>query len=355
MRTSHYLVCLLMVIGIWRPAWSQSIYAGGNGDGFAAGSVAQPDNVLLNIYSGGVADGFSFASVAQPDNVLFDIYKGGIGDGFAFGSFAQPDNVLFDIYKGGTDDGFAFASFAQPDNVLFDIYKGGTDDGFAFSGFAQPDNVLYDIYKGGIADGFAFGSLGSLGGEIPLPIELLSFEARYLSPLVYVRWQTASELNNDHFVLEKSRNSVDFLPIYKVNGAGTTRYKQTYSFSDESPFNGINYYRLQQVDMDQHVTYSEVISVLAGGNSPSALYVIPNPSDAGASVSLWISGVGEGTPAQVTIINMMGQTVGAFAAEINSENRININRTLLPEMMSGVYVVTVKVNGNHFTARWAIR
>lgn len=328
---SGYLIALLIILGFRTPVHSQSIYAGGNGDGFSVNSFAQPDNILFNIYAGGNSDGFSFASVAQ------------------------PDNILFDIYKGGTDDGFAFNSFAQADNVLFDIYKGGIDDGFAFNSFAQADNVLFDIYKGGIADGFAFGSLGFMGGEIPLPIELMSFVARYQSPLVYIRWQTASELNNDYFVLEKSYNGVDFTPIYKVTGAGTTHHTHTYSFSDERPFDGMNYYRLQQVDLDKNMSYSEVISVLAGEINPTALYVIPNPSDVGTSVSLWVKGVGEGTPAEVAILDMVGKTLASFTTEINKENRINLSPSVLPEMASGVYLVTVKVNGNHFIARWAVK
>lgn len=353
--TTRHIVGLLIFFSCSHSAFSQSIYAGGSGDGFSVSSVAQPDNPLFNIYGGGTSDGFSVASVAQPDNVLFDIYKGGVDDGFAFGSVAQPDNVLFDIYKGGNDDGFAFSSVAQPDNVLFDIYKGGTDDGFAFNSFAQADNVLFDIYKGGVADGFAFGRLGSAGGEIPLPIELLSFEGKYLNTLVYIQWKTASERNNDYFELERSKNSIDFTPLYKVQGAGTTAYTQTYSFTDENPHHGLNYYRLRQVDFDKSLTYSDVISVDAGSNTEHALQVIPNPSDNGSSVMLWLKDAAEGTPAQVVVNNVIGQVVTTFETKIDKDGHIKLSRSLTAELAGGIYVVTVRVNGDQFTARWAVK
>lgn len=336
-------------------SYAQSIYAGGNGDGFSRNSFAQPDNILFNIYGGGNNDGFSFSSFAQPDNVLFDIYKGGSNDGFAFNSFAQADNVLFDIYKGGIEDGFAFNSFAQPDNVLYDIYKGGIEDGFSFSSFAQPDNVLYDIYKGGNSDGFAFNVLGGIGTEVPLPVELVSFVGEFENGNVFLVWKTSSELNNERFILERSVNGIDFIALYAVEGAGTTSVPQEYSYTDQHPISGTNYYRLKQIDFDQAVTYSRIISVEATDQPGPPITIFPNPSDQSDIIQIMLKGIVSGTPAEVSITSASGHSIQLFRTIVDDFNQIRIDPSISSTMAIGVYLVSVKLSNQVLVAKWVVR
>lgn len=131
------------------------------------------------------------------------------------------------------------------------------------------------FYAGGSNDGF---SVTTSAPGIPLPIELLSFTARVESNKVVLDWITASELNNDFFNVQRSRDGLLFENIAQVDGAGTTNQKQYYSLTDELPFEGRSYYRLLQVDFDGSYSFSGVVSALVTeGNENDKVWIYPNP------------------------------------------------------------------------------
>lgn len=94
-----------------------------------------------------------------------------------------------------------------------------------------------------------------------LPIELLSFKACFKNPEVDLLWETASELNNDYFSLEKSSDGKNFFVFANIPGRGTSSVLSQYSFLDEKPFLGNNFYRLKQTDYDGTFSYSDIIVV----------------------------------------------------------------------------------------------
>jgi len=85
-----------------------------------------------------------------------------------------------------------------------------------------------------------------------LPVELISFNAKAEDKSVRLDWITASEINNSHYMIEKSSDGKLFERIGIVDGKGTTSLISTYTFNDTKPFTGINYYRLVQYDYDGH-------------------------------------------------------------------------------------------------------
>lgn len=100
---------------------------------------------------------------------------------------------------------------------------------------------------------------------LPLPVELVSFTARKQQQATALNWETASELDNEKFQVERSTNGMDFRVIGEVMGHGTTHLPQNYNFLDRSPAAGINYYRLKQIDFDGQFEYSKVVSVEFSG------------------------------------------------------------------------------------------
>ncbi len=94
-----------------------------------------------------------------------------------------------------------------------------------------------------------------------VPVELLSFEGRYQNDKVELEWTTASELNNDHFVVERSEDGVKFEAIGKVQGAGNSISLLRYTYTDENISATQYYYRLKQVDTDGAYEYSNIIAV----------------------------------------------------------------------------------------------
>jgi len=109
-----------------------------------------------------------------------------------------------------------------------------------------------------------------------LPVVLTSFTAMTSEKTVQINWSTASEINNEKFIVETSNIGEVFQPLGEVAGAGTTTEPQNYSFTHHTPSAGINYYRLKQVDFDGTFEYSKVIAIEAAGSQD--IFAFPNPA-----------------------------------------------------------------------------
>ncbi len=127
----------------------------------------------------------------------------------------------------------------------------GTDNG------ANANESLRDDDGDGI-----FGLAVSNAGV--LPIDLFAFTASRKADAVLLSFSTATETNNAYFSIERSQDGSRFEAIGKVTGAGTSTVKQDYTFTDERPLKGTNFYRLKQVDFDGQFSYSPVVSVNIG-------------------------------------------------------------------------------------------
>lgn len=100
-------------------------------------------------------------------------------------------------------------------------------------------------------DGCAFATTVSVTDCNPLPVELIEFEGEAAGTENQLRWITASELNNDYFLLERSIDAETWKLIAQVDGAGVSTETHNYGFGDKEFRKGaINYYRLTQVDLN---------------------------------------------------------------------------------------------------------
>ncbi|MEM1321999.1 MAG: T9SS type A sorting domain-containing protein [Bacteroidota bacterium] len=122
------------------------------------------------------------------------------------------------------------------------------------------------------------GGVGVSGGtvnNVVLPVELVKFNAKKLnSTTVVLTWETSMEVDNSHFVLERSTDGVEFTPFAMVYGKGANY--NSYKELDHSPFYGTNYYRLRQVDLDGSYELFNVVAVEM--NQRTSVLVYPNPT-----------------------------------------------------------------------------
>ena len=109
-----------------------------------------------------------------------------------------------------------------------------------------------------------------------LPITLVSFEGKTTGSTITLEWSTATELNFEKFVVERSGSGEDFTEIGTVAGHGTSNQGIDYSFEDEMPATGKNYYRLRSVDFDGKFENSRIIRVEFNA-SAEKLRLYPNP------------------------------------------------------------------------------
>jgi len=94
-----------------------------------------------------------------------------------------------------------------------------------------------------------------------LPVELEIFEGYNKGKINYINWVTATEINNDYFTLERSRDAKVWKEVANISGNGNSNTPIAYEFKDDSYNNGTNYYRLTQPDFDGKFETFEVISI----------------------------------------------------------------------------------------------
>ena len=111
---------------------------------------------------------------------------------------------------------------------------------------------------------------------IVVPIELTTFKAKAVNNTATLNWQTASEINNKSFTIERSVNGTDYTVIGNLKGQGTTSTPHDYTFTDgDSRESGtgssvyLTYYRLRQTDFDGKETLSKQVSVVFNKNGVS--------------------------------------------------------------------------------------
>jgi autotransporter-associated beta strand protein len=119
----------------------------------------------------------------------------------------------------------------------------------------------------------------SPGGNPPVPVELTYFDVISEEKQNLLTWETASELNNHFFEIEKSITGEDFISIGSVSGNGTTQTISKYSFSDYDvgPHQMSYFYRLMQVDYDGTYSYSPIVVANRKIRTNTHLSANPNP------------------------------------------------------------------------------
>jgi photosystem II stability/assembly factor-like uncharacterized protein len=123
-----------------------------------------------------------------------------------------------------------------------------------------------------------------------IPVELINFTALTKDGVVELSWETATEINNHIFEIEKRREDQEFYTIGYMEGAGTTTEPQKYSFFDRNVEQGTHYYRLKQIDFNGVFEYSKEVEVLATGIlSFSLSQNYPNPFNPVTSIQYEVS------------------------------------------------------------------
>lgn len=161
-------------------------------------------------------------------------------------------------------------------------YANGDGSGITFT-YTNPLITITGISNTHIANNTTkYITIGSVNALTPLPIELLTFDAKCVGQSMTLNWSTASETNNDHFEVQRSVDGINFTGIAQIAGHGNSTQLQQYQYIDTSAPIGNLYYRLKQVDTDLSTNYHHIIS--AENNCTNSIYnqgninIYPNPN-----------------------------------------------------------------------------
>ena len=166
-----------------------------------------------------------------------------------------------------------------------------------------------------------------------LPVELLYFKTIVLSNYIELQWQTASEVNNDYFTVERSTNGINWTIIASIDGAGNSSNLLNYSTTDENPLYGLLYYRLRQTDFNGKFEYSEV--KIVNNISPNYQQIFTNTNNN----TITITGK-ESELSEVIIHNALGHDVTHLTQRITANQKQLVID--LSKLNSGIYWIKTK-------------
>ncbi len=178
-----------------------------------------------------------------------------------------------------------------------------------------------------------------------LPVEFAGMDGYVDGKVNQIEWETASELNNSHFEIQRAANITQkFTSIGRVEGNGTTAEYSRYYFTDEEPL-AQGYYRLKQVDFDGTIDYSKVISIKRdNGKGINIINLFPNPAR-GNSISFEFNSRSN-EDMVVSIHNTLGQVV--MIEKIESMKGFNSNVLDITNIPRGIHTLSIS-NGMETT------
>jgi hypothetical protein len=174
-----------------------------------------------------------------------------------------------------------------------------------------------------------------------LPVVLTDFKAVKSGTTNILTWATLSETNSKAFITERSANGTDWTTLQTINASGNSNANMQYSAVDNSPFQGITYYRIKLVDKDGKFSYSKIIA-LQSGLSIKNFTVFPNPFATDVKVSITSETV---SMADIRILSLDGRTLITRKMNIQKGDNIVILNDL-GNLSKGNYILEVITPGD---------
>lgn len=173
----------------------------------------------------------------------------------------------------------------------------------------------------------------------PLPVTVLSFRGERQKNKIILDWTTATEANNKGFELQRSADGRNFSSIYFIASKalqGNSNTQLQYNHVDEKPMNGINYYRLKQVDKDGNISYSGIALIKNSAANGITLDVYPNPVTDRMKIKLASATINK---VDVVITDMAGRIIKQQPVQLIAGD--NIIEVEMANVQSGQYLVKV--------------
>lgn len=166
---------------------------------------------------------------------------------------------------------------------------------------------------------------------VPLSVELTEFDGSFNKDMSAVEliWNTSSERDNSHFVVERSLDTEIWTGVGLQNGSGTTTSPTTYEMIDNNPYSGESYYRLKQFDIDGKMTTSDMIQV--NRSIENKIQLFPNPTKDAITIN------SNNEILSVKIIDLQGSIVYNQDQVLQKMTRIDLSN-----LRDGMYYASIE-------------
>lgn len=268
-------------------------------------------------------------------------------------NFASSLNYAITYIGNGNTGGAApaIANYTSGSNGTIAANSGTLSKSvFVFSGWNTVDNGSGTDYTSGATytgntNLVLYAKWVSTGAALPVKLNSFTAAATNGGKDVLLRWETASENNNNHFEIQRSKDcSSSWESLGSITGTGNSSAAVSYSFVDKQPYQGSACYRIKQVDNDGKFEYSAVAKITGGNNSSRQISLYPNP----ASGTIYLTG--EVSDARdISLFNQMGQNITPLCS-IKKQGATNysINIAALP---AGYYLIKTSIATSRFTVQ----
>ena len=150
-------------------------------------------------------------------------------------------------------------SSTGPDNPFGDCGIGSTVLDFCASGRC----LTFEFWATSVVNRAGWdATVSSTGSGCVLPIELEWFTGTSKEDYNLLSWVTTTEINNEYFTIEYSRDAINWIFLETIDGGGNTNTPNMYQYADYDYEPGTNYYRLSQTDFDGSIEVFEIIAIL---------------------------------------------------------------------------------------------
>ncbi|MCZ7556853.1 MAG: T9SS type A sorting domain-containing protein [Bacteroidia bacterium] len=279
--------------------------------------------------------------------------------------FAQVNNPYFPTYLGPPTNDICYAAefntsdVSTPSGAYAAIWSENLEDitdplptgvdtsWYTYGSIFGGHNINGRLYVV-MCPTFYFGDLTIGEGSNQVPVELTSFSARYIRDNVELSWQTATELNNYGFAIERSRDGEIWEEIDFVNGAGNSYSPKSYTYTDlldpatkRAPRLA---YRLRQIDRDGTTEYSNIVFVTLGA-LPTGVELheaYPNPFNPSTTVSF---SLGTAAPVKIKVFDIYGREVAVILDNAALEAGVHTAAFRASALPSGSYIVVLNAAG----------
>jgi len=234
-----------------------------------------------------------------------------------------------------------------PDPVAFGGVTAGAGYHWAPGGIIYPPAMQEDVPVTIYGDPVSY--YQTVVTDLEIPVELMSFTFAVNENDVTLNWNTATEINNLGFEVQRKTANGEFAAIGFINGYGTTTEPQSYTFIDENLATGSYTYRLKQVDLDgSEYFYDELTAEISNPTEFALQQNYPNPFNPGTQVDFSLAADSKVT---LTVYSLLGEKVATLVNSNLSAGSHQVNFDA-SNLNSGVYFYRLDaqgVDGSAFT------
>lgn len=244
------------------------------------------------------------------------------------------DDESFDVifaFAGGGDAGYSIQDLSNGDFVITDAPGDGA---YMIQGLSLDGGYNYGVYPNAQPECVTVFE-GSAPNCTPTNIELVRFDGIVEAEGNLLYWITASEFESDYFELQRSKDGINWEPIAEITAAGYSNQQINYEYMDKDA-TGMNYYRLNEVDINGKSTISAVVALDRPTDSFEIGGIAPVPTSSITTVSIESK---EDLQVALNLYDLSGRVVMQRTVELTAgSNDVQID---LGAFSSGIYMLNL--------------